>query len=100
MLRTTSSQRSLWEAILPAEAIGLSTELTMVDRLLDDPVFIQPFRVHFDPTIGRPSIPIDTYLRLMFLKFRYRLGYELLCREVADSISWQRFCRIGACQPF
>ena len=31
---------------------------------------------------------------MMFLKFRYRLGYELLCREVADSISWQRFCRI------
>ena len=30
----------------------------------------------------------------MFLKFRYRLGYESLCREVADSISWQRFCRI------
>jgi transposase, IS5 family len=31
---------------------------------------------------------------MMFLKFRYRLGYELVCREVADSISWQRFCRI------
>jgi IS5 family transposase len=30
----------------------------------------------------------------MFSKFRYRLGYESLCREVADSISWQRFCRI------
>jgi IS5 family transposase len=30
----------------------------------------------------------------MFLKFRYRLGYESLCREVADSISWQRFCPI------
>jgi IS5 family transposase len=30
----------------------------------------------------------------MFLKFRYRLGYESLCREVADSISWQRFARI------
>jgi IS5 family transposase len=28
------------------------------------------------------------------LKFRYRLGYESLCREVADSISWQRFYRI------
>ena len=37
---------------------------------------------------------METYLRLMFLKFRYRLGYEVLCREVADSISWQRFCRI------
>ena len=31
----------------------------------------------------------------MFLKFRYRLGYESLCREVADSITWRRFCRIG-----
>jgi IS5 family transposase len=31
---------------------------------------------------------------MMFLKFRYRLGDELMCREVADSISWQRFCRI------
>ena len=30
----------------------------------------------------------------MFLKFRYRLGYETLCREVADSFTWRRFCRI------
>lgn len=37
---------------------------------------------------------METYLRLMFLKFRYRLGYESLCREVADSIAWRRFCRI------
>jgi IS5 family transposase len=31
---------------------------------------------------------------MMFLKFRYRLGYESLCREVSDSITWRRFCRI------
>jgi IS5 family transposase len=31
----------------------------------------------------------------MFLKFRYRLGYETLCVEVVDSISWRRFTRIG-----
>src|SRR5690242_16471183 len=30
----------------------------------------------------------------MFLKFRYRLGYESLCAEVSDSIWWRRFCRI------
>ena len=30
----------------------------------------------------------------MFLKYRYRLGFEALCREVTDSISWQRFVRI------
>ena len=44
--------------------------------------------------LGRPSTPMETYLRLMFLKFRYRLGYEALCREVSDSITWRRFCRI------
>src|SRR5262249_44627101 len=38
--------------------------------------------------------PVECYLRLMFLKFRYRLGYETLCAEVSDSISWRRFCRI------
>jgi IS5 family transposase len=37
---------------------------------------------------------MEVYLRLMFLKFRYRLGYESLCREVGDSITWRRFCRI------
>src|SRR4029450_7078320 len=94
MLRTTNPQPSLWEAILPSELLGLPAELARVDKLLDDPAFWEPFRAHFDPIIGRPSVPIETYLRLMFLKFRYRLGYELLCREVADSISWQRFCRI------
>jgi IS5 family transposase len=57
-------------------------------------VFFAPFAPHFDPLIGRPSTPVECYLRLMFLKFRYRLGYESLCQEVADSISWRRFCRI------
>jgi hypothetical protein len=94
MLRTTNPHPSLWEAILPSELLGLPAELARVDQLLDDPAFWQPFRAHFDPIIGRPSIPIETHLRMMFLKFRYRLGYELLCREVADSISWQQCCRI------
>ncbi|GIH18929.1 hypothetical protein Raf01_71010 [Rugosimonospora africana] len=44
--------------------------------------------------MGRPSVPMETYLRLMFLKHRYQLGYESLCAEVSDSISWRRFCRI------
>ena len=54
-----------------------------------------PFAAHLrcPHRVGRRS-PMETYLRLMFLKFRYRLGYEPLCREVSDSISWQRFCRI------
>ena len=94
MFRTVSDQPTLWDAILPSELLVLPAELARVDALLDDPGFVAPFAAYFDARVGRPSIPMETYLRMMFLKFRYRLGYEPLCREVADSISWQRFCRI------
>jgi len=94
VFRTVNDQPTLWDAILPSELLVLPAELARVDALLEDPVFFTPFVRYFDPVIGRPSIPMETYLRMMFLKFRYRLGFEALCREVGDSISWQRFCRI------
>jgi IS5 family transposase len=94
MLRTRALEVSLWEAVLPDEVLRLPEELARVDALLDDPVFFAPFTPFFDPRLGRPSTPMEVYLRLMFLKFRYRLGYETLCREVSDSITWRRFCRI------
>jgi transposase, IS5 family len=90
VFRTVGDQVSLWEAVLPPDLLRLPDELARVDVLLDDPVFFAPFGAYFDARIGRPSIPMEAYLRLMSLKFRYRA----LCREVADSISWQRFCRI------
>ena len=94
MLRTRAPQVSLWEAVLPEEVLRLPEELARVDALLDDSAFFAPFVPFFDPRVGRPSTPMEVYLRMMFLKFRYRLGYESLCREVADSITWRRFCRI------
>ncbi len=94
MLRTRAPEVSLWEAVRPQEVLRLSEELARVDALLDDPAFFAPFVPFFDPRVGRPSTPMEVYLRLMFLKFRYRLGYESVCREVSDSITWRRFCRI------
>jgi IS5 family transposase len=94
MLRTVGDQATLWESILPSGVLRIPEELERVDRLLDDPRFFEPFRAHFHASLGRPSVPIEVYLRLMFLKYRYKLGFEPLCREVADSITWQRFCRI------
>jgi IS5 family transposase len=96
VLRTkVDHQATLWETILPPEFLALPPGLFEIDRLLDDPVFFEPFEEFFDPEIGRPSIPMETYLRMMFLRFRYRLGFETLCAEVADSLAWRRFCRIG-----
>src|SRR5215469_9858970 len=94
MFRTIGDGPSSWESLLPPEVLRLPEELARVDALLDDPAFFAPFAPYFHPVIGRPCTPVECYLRLMFLKFRYRLGYESLCAEVSDSISWRRFCRI------
>jgi transposase, IS5 family len=99
VLRETDPQPSLWEALLPEELRRLPAELARIDAYLDDERFIAPWRALFNRRLGRPSVPVDTLLRLLYLKHRYGLGYESLCREVADSISWRRFCRIGLARP-
>ena len=90
-----------WDALLPSAARRLPAELARIDAYLDDERFIAPWRAHFHARLGRPSVPVPTLLRLLYLKHRYQLGYESLCREVADSLSWRRFCRIpwiGPCR--
>jgi transposase, IS5 family len=101
-LRTVGDQPSLWESMLPAEVLRIAPELARADPLLDDPVFFAPFAPFFDPRIWRPSTPMEVYLRLMFLKFRYRLGYESLCRRWrtrsrgggSPASRWMGGCRI------
>jgi IS5 family transposase len=95
MLVTRNLQPSLWESVLPAEVRRMAPLLEQVDRWLDDDAFFAPFREYFSVLFGRPSIPMEVYLRMMFLKFQYKLGYESLCREVSDSISWRIFCRLN-----
>jgi Transposase domain (DUF772) len=91
VLRESDPQPSLWEALLPEQAKRLSAELAKIDAYLDDERFIAPWRALFDRRLGRPSVPVESLLRLLYLKHRYQLGCESLCREVADSISWRRF---------
>lgn len=95
MLRLRDGQASLWEVALPPGVTILPSELAAIDALLDDDRLLDPFIERFNSRIGRPTIPIETYLRLMYLKHRYSLGYETLVKEVADSLSWRRFCRLG-----
>ena len=74
MFRTIGDGPPEWELLLPPEVLRLPEELARVDALLDDPAFFAPFAPYFHPVLGRPSTPAECYLRLMFLKFRYRLG--------------------------
>lgn len=77
----------------------MPAELAEIDAYLDDERFIAPWRGVFAERLGRPSVPLETLLRLLYLTHRYQLGYETLCREVADSLSWRRLCRIPLTSP-
>ena len=44
---------------------------------------------------GRPSVPMDRFVRLMIVKARSGWGYETLVREVSDSLHLRRFCRVA-----
>ena len=97
MLRIDNSSQQnplLWESVLPPELFQMNEELTQVDRLLDDERFLAPFRKRFGTTMGRPTTAVATYLHLMYLKHRYQLGYEVLVKEVSDSLAWRRFCHL------
>ena len=95
MLRLQTQRDELWDSLLPPGLRLMSEELKAVDAMLDDEQFLDPFRPRFPSRRGRQTIPMETYLRLMYLKTRYQLGYESLVAEVADSVSWRHFCRIG-----
>ncbi len=101
MLRLDAGQLdTLWETLLPEAVRVLPADLARADQLLADAALLEPFRAHWQTSCpaglvdGRPTIPMQTYLRLMLLKHRCGWGYETLVREVADSIHLRRFCLI------
>jgi transposase, IS5 family len=96
---------SLWDEALPVEVRELPADLAALDELLSDPELLAPIVAHWRGEVvetgravltdGRPTIAMETYIRLMVLKQRYRWGYRTLVAEVSDSIHLRRFCRIA-----
>src|SRR3954470_1247698 len=99
MLRLVGPQvECLFDLGLPVEVPELPSDLAVIDRLLEDPSVLAPVVAAWDARareFGRPSIPIERYVRLMMIKTRTGWGYETLVREVSDSLHLRRFCRIA-----
>jgi IS5 family transposase len=106
VLRLVAGQaESLWDEALPVAVRELPDDLAALDRLLADPELLAPIEERFRREVeqqqravltdGRPTIAMETYVRLMVLKQRYRWGYRTLVAEVSDSIHLRRFCRIA-----
>jgi IS5 family transposase len=105
MLRLQGGQvESLWDEVLPEGLRELPEDLARIDALLRDEALLAPVEAHWQREAvargrsakghGRPTIPMQTYVRLMVLKHRFGWGYETLMREVSDSLHLRRFCLI------
>ena len=94
MFRSVSDGWTLWDSVLPEEAVRLPVELAGVDRVLDHTGLLEVLRSEFSPDRGRRSIPMETYLRLMYLKWSNRWGYDRLVEIVSGSITYKVFARI------
>ena len=96
-LRAAGTEQ-LWDELLPLEVKQLPADLAALDELLGDPGLFAPIAERWEQDArerGRPSIAIETYVRLMVVKHRCGWGYETLVREVSDSLHLRRFCRIA-----
>jgi len=105
MLRLSGGQvESLWDEVLPVGVRELPGDLAALDVLLRDRALFAPIAAHWKSeaaagrasvSYGRPTIAIDTFVRLMVIKHRTGWGYETLVREVSDSLHLRRFCLIA-----
>jgi len=97
MLRLEAAgAESLWDELLPEEVKVLPEDLARLDEVLWDPALLAPIAAHWEreaqaagrsaASHGRPTIPMQTFVRLMVLKHRYGWGYRTLVAEVSDSL--------------
>jgi len=97
MLTLEADAGCLIDEALPEEVKLLPDGLALVDAVLDDPAVLLAFRCRWDHAAlahGRPSIPMASFVRLMYVKDTTGWGYERLMAQVSDSLQLRRFCRI------
>jgi len=99
VLRLSGGQvESLFDLGLPACVAELPADLAAVDVVLAEPGVLAPIEASWAAEavgFGRPTVPMDRFVRLMVVKARSGWGYETLVREVSDSLHLRRFCRLG-----
>jgi IS5 family transposase len=75
---------SLWEELLPEKLRELPEDVAQIDARLRDEALPSPLEAHWDREAqargrsakghGRPTIAMQTYVRLIVLKHRYGWG--------------------------
>ncbi len=85
---------TLFEEFLPKSLFELTPELVEIDQLLNNPVFEEPIVLRFNTLLGRPTVPVRVFIRMMVLKFYLCISYEDLSVLVSKTPMYKRFCHI------
>src|SRR5512143_895860 len=94
------AQLLLFSATLPQPEALMDPVLRGMDLLLEDESLLDELmavlrRRHAQSSRrGRYGTPAEVVLRMLVLKHVRQWSYEALCREVAGSLVYRRFCRI------
>jgi len=95
-------QLELWMDFYPRDPFKLPEELEQMAQILDRIEVLQPFIDQYRKAIqdgelmltGRKTVPLRTFVGIMFLYKNYGLGYRGTLERIADSFGWRAFCRI------
>ncbi|GAU79910.1 transposase [Fusibacter sp. 3D3] len=85
---------TLFGAFLPKILFELTPELVEIDKLLLNPIFEEPIVSKFNTLLGRPTVPVRVFIRMMVLKFFLCISYEDLSEIVTKTPMYKRFCHI------
>lgn len=95
-------QLELWMESYPRNPFKLPEDLESMAQILDKTEVLQPFIDQYRKAIdsgdlaltGRKTIPLRTFVGIMFLYKNYGLGYRGTMDRIADSLGWRNFCRL------
>jgi IS5 family transposase len=87
-------QPMLFEEYIPKILFDMTPELSRIDQFLNNPIFEEPIVKRYHTRMGRPTVPVRVYIRMMVLKFYLCVSFEDLCEIIAKTPMYKRFCHI------
>lgn len=95
-------QLELWMGFYPKDPFQLPEELGLMAQVLDRIEVLQPFIDQYRKAVedgelaltGRKTVPLRTFVGIMYLYKNYGLGYRGTMERIADSFQWRTFCRM------
>lgn len=76
------NQPTLFEEFIPKVVFEMTKELSRIDQFLKNPIFEEPILSRYHTALGRPTVPVRVYIRMMVIKFYLCVSFEDLSESL------------------